>query len=429
MSNKIGFWSVFALVTGSQIGTGVFMFPANLAPYGLYGLSGWLISGCGAIMLSLVFAALCSKFPQTGGPHVYVAKAFGREAAFFVGWTYWVISWVSTTAVIVTAVGYATSFLPELSGLSYLVIEILLLLAITSLNIKGIRSAGKAEIFLTFLKFAPLLIMSLFALRFFDIENFSVSKEVTQMPVSQILGKVTLLSLWGFIGLESATTTAGSVNNPSKTIPRAIIFGTLCVALLYFVNSVSIMGLIPGAALSSSVAPYVDAAYIIFGGRWHVAVSLLAAIVCIGTLNAWVLASGQIVLGLAEDGLMPKFFAVKNSKDSPVNGLIVSSLGIIPLLFLTADKNIATQITTIIDFSVIAFLFVYLLCSLGLLKILLLQQPSFSRFASMLVACAASLFCLWVIYETQIYTLLVAFMFVVSGLPVYLFWYCKKVKN
>lgn len=249
------------------------------------------------------------------------------------------------------------------------------------------------------------------------------------MPISQILGKVTLLSLWGFIGLESATTTAGSVNNPSKTIPRAIIFGTLCVALLYFINSVSIMGLIPGASLSSSVAPYVDGAHIIFGGSWHVAVSVLAAIVCIGTLNAWVLASGQIVLGLAEGNLMPKFFAVKNTQDSPVNGLIVSSLGIIPLLFLTADKNIATQITTIIDFSVIAFLFVYLACSLGLLKILLSESRNFARSISIFIAAVASLFCLWVIYETELYTLLVASMFVVSGIPVYLFWYCKKRKN
>ena len=94
MSNKIGFWSVFALVTGSQIGTGALFFPSSLAPYGTYSIVGWIISSFGAIALSLVFASLCARFPQTGGPHVYVQKAFGRYLAFFAGWTYWVISWV-----------------------------------------------------------------------------------------------------------------------------------------------------------------------------------------------------------------------------------------------------------------------------------------------------------------------------------------------
>ncbi len=108
MSRKIGFWSVFALVTGSQIGSGVFMLPANLAPYGFYSLAGWLFSGAGAIALALVFAGLCARFPQTGGPHVYVHHAFGRGWAFFTGWTYWVISWVSTTAVVVVSIGYLT---------------------------------------------------------------------------------------------------------------------------------------------------------------------------------------------------------------------------------------------------------------------------------------------------------------------------------
>jgi len=65
MPQKIGFWSVFAIVTGSQIGTTVFMSPASLAQYGIFSLIGWLLSGCGAISLCLVFASLCSRFPRT----------------------------------------------------------------------------------------------------------------------------------------------------------------------------------------------------------------------------------------------------------------------------------------------------------------------------------------------------------------------------
>ena len=86
-SNKIGFWAVFSIVTGSQIGSGVFTLPPCLAPYGVLGLFGCLLAGLGAMALCYVFASLCSRLPKTGGPHVYVQHAFGPKIAFFSGWT------------------------------------------------------------------------------------------------------------------------------------------------------------------------------------------------------------------------------------------------------------------------------------------------------------------------------------------------------
>src|SRR5437660_787755 len=105
---KLGFWQTFSLVVGSQIGSGVFMNPTNLAPYGLFAFGGWVISALGAISLALVFAQLCAWFPETGGPSVYVNKAFGKLPAFCTGFTYWIISWVSSTVVIIAAIGYLT---------------------------------------------------------------------------------------------------------------------------------------------------------------------------------------------------------------------------------------------------------------------------------------------------------------------------------
>eukprot|EP01037_Dinobryon_pediforme_P016151 gene16151-16329_t len=243
----MGFWSVFALVTGSQIGTGVFMLPSSLAPYGISSLYGWVLSSLGAIALALVFAALCAQFPKTGGPHVYVKNAFGKPPAFFTGWTYWIISWVSTTAVIVSSVGYLSPLIGNHSQGFSLMLEFGLLFIITFINLKGVRTAGNAEFFLTFV----------------------VDKSIAALPTSQVLSQVALLTLWGFIGVESATTPAGSVENPEKTIPRAIVLGTTCVAVLYIFNSIGVMGLIPGDILMHSKAPYVDVAQIVFGGHWH----------------------------------------------------------------------------------------------------------------------------------------------------------------
>lgn len=429
MSSKIGFWPVFALVVGSQIGAGVFMLPSQLAAYGFFGVLGWMLAGTGAVALALVFGLLCARFPETGGPHVYVKHMFGLNAAFFTGWTYWVISWVSTTAVIVTGVGYLLPFIASLvmqyGNIVYLLLEIILLALITILNLKGVQAAGRTEFVLTVLKFIPLLIVPILALMYFDANNFMVDPSVAMTSTPAMLGRVALLALWGFIGLESATTPAGSVDNPSTTIPRAIVIGTLSVAFLYIINSLGLLGLMPGSQLMQSQAPYVDAVHYIFSGNWHLVIALVASIACIGTLNAWVLTSGQIALGLAQDGLMPQFFAHKNKYGAPFWGIGISALGILPLLFFTASQSLVKQVMDIIDFSVTAFLFVYLICCLSFIKLLLKERDKATIF-QWLFGIVATTFCVWAIYETSFKVLLIASLFVASGIPVYVFWYHRK---
>ncbi|MFP3023000.1 MAG: APC family permease [Wolbachia sp.] len=421
MSNKIGFLAVFALVISSQIGSGIFMLPISLAPYGAYSLISWMISGAGAVSLALVFATLCAKFPETGGPHVYVKHAFGPTAAFFVGWTYWVISWVSTTALIVVGVGYLTPFFHEDIQSMRLFLELLLFTIITLINLRGIATAGRVEFLLTVVKVAVLLAIPAAALFFFDRNNFIISEEISNLTTSQILARSTLLTLWCFIGLELATAPAGSVDNPAKTIPKAVVLGTICVAVIYFINNFAIMGLINGNNLANSRAPYVDAIKIMFSGNWHFIISIIASIFCIGSLNAWVLSSGQVVFGLAEDKLMPQFFARRNKHGSPFWGIIISSVGTAILLILTSNNNFAQQITSIIDFSVISFLFVYLACCFAFLKVIIQERSCYK----LLIGSIATTFCCWVILETPVGTLLISSLFTASGIPIYLFWYCK----
>lgn len=418
-TRKLGFWSVFALVTGSQIGSGVFMLPANLAPFGWLTLIGWILSGLGAVMLALVFAKLCARFPRTGGPHAYVEEMFGKEASFFTGWTYWIISWVSTTAVISASIGYLAPIIGSSSPFTHLLLEIALLLMITAINLRGVAVAGKMEFFLTILKIIPLLIIPICALFFFNKNNFAPVKIDFSLTTTQTIGHVVLLTLWGFIGVETATTPAQAVHNPSKTIPRAVILGTLCVAILYFINSVGILGVVPFETLALSKAPYAQATQTIFGGKWHLIISLIASIVCVGTLNAWVLASGQIALGVAQDNLLPKAFGHKNRHGAPSVAILTSCVGIIPILFLTVNENLAQQINAIIDISVTAFLFVYAICCLAYLK-LLMKKTERAQLKDWLIGVFALCFCGWVIAATSIKVLVIASLFVLSGIPIYI---------
>lgn len=420
--NKIGFWSVLALVVGSQIGSGVFMLPASLAPYGMYSIVGWLISASGALSLATVFAQLCSRYPKTGGPHVYVEHLFGRDVSFFTGWTYWVVSWVSSAAVIIAAIGYLSPFIGHQDPQVYLAFEIFLLIIICMLNLFGVSIAGRAEVVFTILKFLPLLLVPIVAIFSFDNTNLTVSSEIQEMPETSILAKVALLTLWGFIGIESATTPAGSVRNPNKTIPKAVVIGTMIVAVVYIFNSIAITGLIPGEILANSKAPYVDAAQKVLGGHWHLFIALAASIVCIGTLNAWVLVSGQISLGLAEDKLIPSFFGNKNRYNSPYVSIIMSCLGIVPLLILTSNVSTASKVTTVIDFSVTSFLFIYLLCSIVNMHLVYKEK----RIISCINSLVSIAFCVWVISETSVITIVTSSLFTLSGVFIYFLWYRKN---
>jgi APA family basic amino acid/polyamine antiporter len=201
------------------------------------------------------------------------------------------------------------------------------------------------------------------------------------------------------------------------------------VALLYVINSVGIMGIIPGAQLANSVAPYADAAQFIFGGNLYLVISFISFIVLFGTLNAWVLTSGQIALGLAQDNLMPAIFAKKNKFDAPIWGLALSCLGTIALLILTASESLADQVVSIVKISTTAFLLVYAICCLAFFKLLFKKKEDFSKIIyPLLYGSLALIFCSWMIYKAELNELLIASLFTLSGVPFYLYYKIKKNK-
>jgi APA family basic amino acid/polyamine antiporter len=414
--DKIGFWSVVSIVLGSQIGSGIFMLPAGLAVFGGIGLLSWLASGAGAIVLALVFAELCKQIPKTGGPHAFVQAAFGPKMGFLTAWSYWVISWVSSSAVVIAAVGYVGSIFGGFPPLVNLTAEIILLLLLMGLNLLGVRTSGHAEFIFTLLKVVPLVLLPLACIPFLNIAHFT-PLNLSTLSVPHALNAAALLTFWGFIGIETATTPAGSVEQPEKTIPRAIVLGTIAVALIYFLSSAAIMGVVPPAELKGTQAPFADATRYIFGGSYHVVIAIVAAIVCIGTLNAWILASGQIALGAAEDRLFPELFRRQNRHGAPVWGVTLSSLGVIPLLWLTLHQNLVEQLTKIIDGSVTTFLFIYGLCVISYLR---LSYQHSAPLRKKICGWLALGFCAWALGGSSLAMVGLACGVFLSAVPVYL---------
>lgn len=415
---KMGFWSVTSLVAGSQIGTGIFLLPASLATFGSAGLMSWFITGSGAVFLAFIFAKLCSHMTKTGGPHTYVEAAFGKTLSFFCAWTYWVISWLSSPLVVIAVVTYLTPLIGNVTPLEQFFLECMILIAITWINLFGLKTAGSVEFVFTLLKLIPLIVVPCAGLFFMHASHFTPFNP-SDFTTLGAINAAALLTMWGFIGVETATTPGDSVENPTKTIPKAIITGTLIVASVYILSSIVIMGVVPPESLLQSKAPFADAASIIFGGNWHLWISVIASLVCLGTLNAWVLTSGQIALGAANDGHFPQFFSRKNKNGAPVWSILISVLGMIPVLALTMDMSLISQINFMIDVSVTAFLFVYLLCTCAYWKLFILQENKTVSLGTLFVGIGAFCFCVWALWGAGLKMVSLALLISLSGLPIY----------
>src|SRR5918992_1936526 len=109
---QLGFWMCLALVVGNMIGSGIFLLPASLAPYGLNSIFGGLLTGTGGVLLAIVFAELARVYPQAGGPYVYPRVAFGECVGFVTAWGYWMSVWVGNAAIAIGTVAYMSELIP-----------------------------------------------------------------------------------------------------------------------------------------------------------------------------------------------------------------------------------------------------------------------------------------------------------------------------
>ena len=113
-SKPLGFWTCWSLTVGIMIGSGIFLLPALLAPYGLMSFAGWSLTAGGSICLALVIARLSSRTNRSGGVYIYAQDAFGNLPGFLVAWGYWVAYWIAIPAIAIAFVGYLGVFFPVL---------------------------------------------------------------------------------------------------------------------------------------------------------------------------------------------------------------------------------------------------------------------------------------------------------------------------
>jgi APA family basic amino acid/polyamine antiporter len=365
-ARDIGFTAAVALVVGNMIGSGIFLLPASLAPYRGTSLVGWTISAIGSLLLAVVFARLARDRPAAGGPYAYTRRAFGDLAGFLVAWGYWISCWCTNAALAVAFVGYLDPFIPSVvrSPAAAALLAVAALWTLTLVNVAGVRAAGRVQVATTVLKVLPLAVVGVGGLAWFEPARFAVSAPDAASAGRDVMAVVTL-TLWAFLGLESATIPAGAVRDPARTIPRATIAGTLVAAVIYIISTVGVMSLVAPEVLADTTAPFAAAARAMGGEGLARLVAAGAALSCFGALNGWILVAGQMPLAIADDGLFPRVFAHRGAAGTPVPGTLISSALSTALIAMNYTQGLVALFTRIILLATLSTLVPYVFCSLA----------------------------------------------------------------
>ena len=400
MSNaprSLGLFSVIAMVASLQLGFGIFILPSLLSPYGFWGISSWLISGLGAIALCHVFSAL-SAHPMVGGPHVYIEQAFGKRLGFYAGWTYWVLSWLASAPLVMCAVDSLKNLLhPWLAfnPLLVLILQCTVLWALMMLNIRGSQISGLGERLLGVLKLLPLLLLPLISIPFW---NMDLLMEPKAHPPMMSLSSASLITFWGFVGLEAGTTIVDCVENPKKTIPRALFFGTLLVLFTYIINTTSILSVVPGDILMKTSNSYGALLDRCCGTGWGKLIDLTIFLVCIGSLNSWILASGYILASGAKSQIFPSFFGQTNRYNSPDTGIKLTATCLLLCVIIMHNETLSKKIQIMIELSTALYMGIYLL-SVAALFYMIRHNRIQKKTLLMGSAFLSALFCVWIIWS------------------------------
>lgn len=425
---KLGVASLTALVAGNMIGSGIFLLPSALATLGSLSLLSWIFTAAGTVFLAFVFSKMSQLIPRTGGPYAFAKEGLGNMLGFQTAYCYWIAIWVGNAAIALAATSYLSVFFPALANpLSACFTSIIFIWIFTLINLNGVHSAGIVTLVATVLKLIPILLIAAIGWFWFQSDFITSSLNVTEPRIGafNLITQAATLTLWAFIGVESATVPADSVDNPKRTIPLATILGSLIAAVAYIASSTAIMGMLPNGALQTSLSPFADAAALIFGdwGKWLIAIG--AIISSLGCLNGWILLQGQIPMAAADDNLFLKIFARKNKKEVPALGLIISSVLITLLLLLTISPDLVKQFKVIILLATFANLIPYLYTPVSEILILRLEKKRYDT-KSATFAIIALLYSAWAIIGAGEEILALGAILLLSAVPLYLLLTRKK---
>ena len=417
---EIGFWRGWSIAVGCAIGSGVFMMPTLLAPYGMLGLAGWLSAGAGSLLIVLSLSRLARRIPKLGGPYAYVRAGLGDFAGFLIAWTYWIACIAAVAGIAIAFVGYLGFFFPFIteSSVISLLVALALVWSLVALNMRSVDGSGTFQVATTLLKILPLLVMIVMGFIHMEPEIMPPLNPTELHPIA-LLATVTTLVMWSFTGIETAAVPADNMAEPDKLIPRILLASVLTILVIYFLVSVTIAMVVPADELLVSTAPFSLAASKMMGPIGGAFITIGALISTLGSLNANTLTAGNIPLAAAKDHLFPVRFATVSQAGTPTFSLMVAGCFVTALLLFNYTKGLVEAFTFMAMLSTLSTLMAYAFSAVAEFYFLKSDGPSPERNRAVGLSIAAFLYSFFAIWGAGAEVVFYSFMLIMVGMPFY----------
>ena len=415
-SNKIGVVQLTILTMVNMMGSGIIMLPTKLAEIGTISIVSWLVTAVGSTALAYAFAQ-CGMFSKkSGGMGGYAEYSFGKAGNFMANYTYGVSLVIANTAIAISAVGYGSELLgATLSPLSIALWTIFTLWLATILNFGGARITGNISSFTIWGVIIPVVGISIIGWKWFDSSMYVNSWNPHNVPTFEAIGVSISMTLWAFLGLESACANADAVENPEKNVPIAVLGGTLGAAVIYIVSTNVIAGIVPNLELANSTAPFGLAFAHMFNETIGKVIMGLMVMSCFGSLLGWQFTIAQVFKSSAEEGYFPAFFKKVTSKDAPIVGMVTITALQTLLSLMTISPSLNKQFNVLVDLAVVTNVIPYLLSMAALAVLLKAENVAPQKYkTTVFVAFIGSLYSIYALYaageQAMLYGSIVTFI-------------------
>lgn len=355
---RLGFWSSIGLVIGITIGSGIFRTPAVIAtrvPDPTLMLAVWVLGGLISLCGALSVAELAASLPQTGGWFVYLRVAWGRLAGFLFGWSELVLIRASATGAVATvfseylqrSLGYS----PAATRTNLIAAGAIVFAAVV--NIRGAQLGAAFATVSTVAKFGALACLTLLAFVLGGPDASFSNLTAAGAPVQPGLFGLAIISvLYAYDGFADLAFAAGEVKDPQRTLPRAIIGGTLAIIAIYLAANLAYLYANPIERLAQSPLIAADTMQAITG-RFGVAfVSVVVTVSTFGALIGIMLTAPRVFFAMAAEGLFfPVMARVHPRYHTPYVAIgLAAVLGIVFVLTRTFEQLADTFVLSIWPF-------------------------------------------------------------------------------
>lgn len=318
---------------GIILGAGVYALVGAVADEAGNGI--WLSFVFAAVVASIIglcYAELASMFPKSGADYEYTLQAMGERPAFVVGWLMVIGNIIAAAAVALGFAGYLNTFVE----VDVTIAAIAALAVATAVAFIGVEETVKVMIVGTLVEVAGLILVIVIGIPHFgevDLVEFKGG-------VWGVLGGAALV-MFAYLGFSEVATLAEEAEDPTRTVPRAMVSAILITTILYIMVAVAAVSVLGAAALTTSSAPLADVAAEVLGSRASQAVALIALFSTANTMLLMLVAASRMIYGMASTDALPRFLAwVHPGRRTPVRAIILC-LGLASAFALTGELAFA----------------------------------------------------------------------------------------